>query len=433
MRSAADAGRSSAPGGAVGWRGIARKPGPFVEKAWRNLQHLVRLGRPPVSWLRIEEPHARLASRGAHPARRHSSCSPVVALFARVPDRGPAVAGARSLIATWTGYYLLMVVVVFHNEIRYRSTLLPFALAGAAGGLALLADPSARRAMARPRRRGRRRGAARWAWSRPTSLPGVFAARARPSALALRCRRSPAATSRSADGIAGRAARRRIRLPRGRGCVPGRPSRVVANPHAALDAYERAAERKPYVWTPHRRAARACSPRPDGRRRSRRRSPRRTRSRGTSIPGSRSRRRGASCPRRVTDEVRLAARRLRRGPRVLATRWRERPLDDATAPGCGAPDDGGRRPTRSRSDMGSPAPSPPRGARGPRHDADGQESRLTLVARGRSRSGSRGGARRRRRRDRADRRADLEPPARAGGAGRPVDRVAVTPCPVSPP
>jgi hypothetical protein len=38
-----------------------------------------------------------------------------------------------------------MVVVIFHNEIRYRSALMPFAMAGAAGGVAVLADPDRRR------------------------------------------------------------------------------------------------------------------------------------------------------------------------------------------------------------------------------------------------------------------------------------------------
>lgn len=47
----------------------------------------------------------------------------------------------RSLIALWTGYYLFMVVVVFHNEVRYRSAWMPFVLAGAAGGIAVLRDP----------------------------------------------------------------------------------------------------------------------------------------------------------------------------------------------------------------------------------------------------------------------------------------------------
>ena len=40
----------------------------------------------------------------------------------------------------WIAYYLLMVVVVFHNEIRYRSAFVPFGFAGAAGGLAMLGD-----------------------------------------------------------------------------------------------------------------------------------------------------------------------------------------------------------------------------------------------------------------------------------------------------
>jgi hypothetical protein len=38
-----------------------------------------------------------------------------------------------------------MIVVVFHNEIRYRSAFVPFACVAAAGGLATLADPARRR------------------------------------------------------------------------------------------------------------------------------------------------------------------------------------------------------------------------------------------------------------------------------------------------
>src|SRR5262249_34198689 len=58
---------------------------------------------------------------------------PAVVLFAVFLLAGRP-SPARALTALWTAYYLLMVVVVFHNEIRYRSTLLPFALAGAAAG-----------------------------------------------------------------------------------------------------------------------------------------------------------------------------------------------------------------------------------------------------------------------------------------------------------
>ena len=63
---------------------------------------------------------------------------------------------ARRLILTWCAYYLLMVVVVFHNEIRYRSAFVPFAFAGAAGGAMLLASAAERGAVAGAPGRGAR-------------------------------------------------------------------------------------------------------------------------------------------------------------------------------------------------------------------------------------------------------------------------------------
>src|SRR3982751_2770040 len=42
-------------------------------------------------------------------------------------------------------YYLLMVVVIFHNEVRYRSAFFPFACVAAAGAVMALADPGLRR------------------------------------------------------------------------------------------------------------------------------------------------------------------------------------------------------------------------------------------------------------------------------------------------
>src|SRR5699024_5295738 len=67
-------------------------------------------------------------------------------LLLALPLFGAFLAGgrsspARALIAIWTAYYLFMVVVVFHNEIRYRSALVPFVFAGAAGALAARSDP----------------------------------------------------------------------------------------------------------------------------------------------------------------------------------------------------------------------------------------------------------------------------------------------------
>jgi hypothetical protein len=51
---------------------------------------------------------------------------------------------ARDVILLWCGYYLAMVIVVFHNEVRYRSAVAPCVLAAAAGGWAMLRAPAAR-------------------------------------------------------------------------------------------------------------------------------------------------------------------------------------------------------------------------------------------------------------------------------------------------
>jgi 4-amino-4-deoxy-L-arabinose transferase-like glycosyltransferase len=129
------------------WRGIRREPGQFVEKVRGNFVHLIRLDGLHLL-LRVEE---------AMPAWRHAALVllddtmivgvlvlfPVFVLAGRPSSPAPELEKgrcARGMILLWTGYYLFMVVVAFHNEIRYRSTLLPFALAGAAGGWTLLRE-----------------------------------------------------------------------------------------------------------------------------------------------------------------------------------------------------------------------------------------------------------------------------------------------------
>ena len=227
-----------------GWRGIVRNPGAFAEKAWRNLQHIVRPDGLHLL-LGVEEPH---------PAWRHAAlillddtvilaAVPLFLVFVAAGARSPA----RSMILLWSGYYLLMVVVVFHNEIRYRSTLLPFVLAGAAGGAALLADAVARR-----------RPAVRW-----TALGGVLCAaatvapyvvpavRAAESGWVLRDARAALVRGdvAGAEGAAFRAAsldREAARPWLDYGSMLAR----VDEPLRALDAYRRAEERKAYVWTP---------------------------------------------------------------------------------------------------------------------------------------------------------------------------------------
>jgi hypothetical protein len=74
-------------------------------------------------------------------------------LILTLPFFGAFVAGGRAsptrrLMLTWTAYYLFMIVVLFHNESRYRSALVPFFFAGGAGGIAALVSGPPRRFLA---------------------------------------------------------------------------------------------------------------------------------------------------------------------------------------------------------------------------------------------------------------------------------------------
>jgi hypothetical protein len=66
---------------------------------------------------------------------------PPLALAWLVAGRGPL----RTMLLAWAALYLLMIVVVFHAEIRYRMPLVPYAFAAAAGGIAVMARGSRRR------------------------------------------------------------------------------------------------------------------------------------------------------------------------------------------------------------------------------------------------------------------------------------------------
>jgi hypothetical protein len=125
------------------WRGIRTAPRQFVEKVWDNFAHFVRADG---LWI-------LLGAEQPWPPWHHAARIVLedLMLLAAVPLFCAWIAGgraspARSLLGLWCAYYLFMVVVVFHNEIRYRSALVPFLLAGAAGGVATLADAARRRA-----------------------------------------------------------------------------------------------------------------------------------------------------------------------------------------------------------------------------------------------------------------------------------------------
>jgi hypothetical protein len=123
-------------------RGITRYPGRFVEKVEVNFWHFFR-PEGLHSLVRVQ--------RSLEPWRHAGSVVlddllvalivPLTCVFLLAGRPSPA----RVLIAAWMAYYLLMVVVIFHNEVRYRSAFIPFACAAAAGGIATLADRERRR------------------------------------------------------------------------------------------------------------------------------------------------------------------------------------------------------------------------------------------------------------------------------------------------
>jgi hypothetical protein len=224
-------------------QGIARNPGLFVDKAWRNLLHLVRPDGLQVL-LVVEEPM---------PAWRYAALIvlddaivlPTVVLFAVYLLAGRRTA-AWGYIAVWTAYYLLMIVGIFHNEIRYRSTLLPFALAGAAGGWQVLAAHQGGRA--------RVRIALASSIALVALVVGPYVV---PAARALRSVPPLAAMERALRRGDPGEAERRVREAADDDPMAARPwlryGRALAragDTAGALEAFTRAQERKSHVWVP---------------------------------------------------------------------------------------------------------------------------------------------------------------------------------------
>jgi hypothetical protein len=126
-------------------RGIRRNPDLFLEKIGVNFWH----------FLRPEGLHNLVrVQRSLEPWRHAGSVLlddlllaglvPLTLVFVLAGPRTPV----RVLLTCWMAYYLLMVVVIFHNEVRYRSAFMPLAFAAAAGGVAVLCDRAQRRRVA---------------------------------------------------------------------------------------------------------------------------------------------------------------------------------------------------------------------------------------------------------------------------------------------
>jgi hypothetical protein len=227
-----------------GLRGIAREPGRFTHKAWLNLLHFVRPDGLHLL-LRVEHPQP-LWRDLALILLADAILLPAVGLLIVFTLAGPA-SRARGLLLAFAAYYLLMVVVVFHNEIRYRTTLMPVALACAAGGAALLADPG-------QRRRTRVRVAAALALVAVALMLRPYPWRAwRAMASARTAGDARAAVERrdlaQADRLAWRAATQDGEASRP-WLIYGRALAAAGEWTRAIEAYGRARERKAHHWTP---------------------------------------------------------------------------------------------------------------------------------------------------------------------------------------
>jgi tetratricopeptide (TPR) repeat protein len=106
---------------------IVGNPDRLLRKAWDNFWHVLRpdglrqlliAEDPDPGWW-----HALSILFGDLPLLL---CLPLFLVFLA---RRPPPAG--NLVALWTLYYLFLVVVLFHSEIRYRSPLVPFLFVGA--------------------------------------------------------------------------------------------------------------------------------------------------------------------------------------------------------------------------------------------------------------------------------------------------------------
>jgi len=114
---------------------VAAAPGAFVEKVRDHLRHLCRPEGLRM-WLVAELP-APWWSHATRIALDDLFFLTAQGLFL-ASLLAPPGKPAHRLLALWTGYYVFLIVVVFHTEIRYRSALTPLLLAAAWGAWASL-------------------------------------------------------------------------------------------------------------------------------------------------------------------------------------------------------------------------------------------------------------------------------------------------------
>jgi hypothetical protein len=212
-------------------RGVRRDPAAFLAKIPTNFWH----------FLRPEGLHNLLTIERSQEVWRHwmSLLLDDAILLLALPPFLVFLLAARSsptrtLIALWIGYYGFMLVVVFHNEIRYRSAFVPFLLPAAVAGWTTFRDQT--------RPRGRRWGGAAvglWLFAAIVTPYVRPAARAMQAMLALRPALQAADAGRPDEALtlAADAAVRAPRSPRPWFTL-GRRLAHAGHAEAALVAYE---------------------------------------------------------------------------------------------------------------------------------------------------------------------------------------------------
>ena len=123
-------------------RGLRESPAAFVSKVRDNFAHFFR-PEGLHQLLTMEQPRSAWRTIASLVLDDGILLAAVVLflVFAVAGPRSPAA----TLIFLWMAYYLFMLVVVFHNEIRYRSAFVPLLFAGAVGGASVLLDKRPRR------------------------------------------------------------------------------------------------------------------------------------------------------------------------------------------------------------------------------------------------------------------------------------------------
>lgn len=225
-------------------RGWTRDPAAGLRKMADGLEY----------FLRPAEAHQLLIAEDPRPFWQHvlaivfgdllfAAAVAMAAAFVAAGARAPP----RTLVLLWMAYYLALLVVVFHTQVRYRTAFMPFLFACAAAGVGCVTNGAGggrRRALI-----GASAGLALVFWASASEL--TAAGRAFAASLPLRSARQAVAAGEPerAAALVNRAAERDKGSARPYSSY-GRWLAHSGRTAEAISAYARAAATKPSAWLP---------------------------------------------------------------------------------------------------------------------------------------------------------------------------------------